>query len=473
MPVISKRSRVTDTTATLIDNIFISTPTLYTSGIFTDYMNHFPIFILINNYFNCDNITATKNKSIKYRAINSHTLDSFREKWLVQDYTPILDNEDYNMAFSDLEKIIYEIFNHTCTIKIRKFSTKQIQKPWISNNLISYIKKRNAYSILWKTNQMTTDYYKTYRNFVTNEIRIAKRQYYEMEFELKKNIKKTWSLINNIVRPGSIFKNKTDSKNSLWWRCVHWGERDCRKNERIFYNSRCNYSKLCRTESNRPFNIPPGFLSRFILLFIYTFSRRGKYDTLVEKQTLLLIYGASISAEDRRRYCITSFGQSYTYVFFYCSFPKGLKVAWVTPIYKSVNRTQISNYRPISILPNFSKIFEKLIYKQLYRYIDKHNIVYKHQYGFRNKKSTTHAILNLLNYLYRHLESNHNVISVYLDFKKAFDCVDHDILLQKLHHYGIRGIANDFFKSYLSDRYQFTRPCKSDSISRFISCGVP
>ena len=105
MPVISKPTRVTDTTATLIDNIFISTPTLYTSGIFTDDMSdHFQIFILINNYFNSDDITATNNKSIKYRAINSHTLESFREKLLVQDFTPILDNEDYNMAFSDLEK---------------------------------------------------------------------------------------------------------------------------------------------------------------------------------------------------------------------------------------------------------------------------------------------------------------------------------------------------------------------------------
>ena len=159
--------------------------------------------------------------------------------------------------------------------------------------------------------------------------------------------------------------------------------------------------------------------------------------------------------------------------FLSCNFPKCLKVARVVPLYKGEDPTDMGNYRPISILPTFSKIFEKVIYIQVYNYIEIHNILHKQQYGFRNKKSTTHAIVNHLSFLYKHLELNHSVVSIYLDFRKAFDCVDHNILLAKLNHYGIRGIANDWFKSYLSNRQQYTRVGDSESNLRHVSRGVP
>ena len=154
-------------------------------------------------------------------------------------------------------------------------------------------------------------------------------------------------------------------------------------------------------------------------------------------------------------------------------FPRCLKVARVTPIYKNDDHSDVNNYRPISVLPTFSKIFEKVIYAQIYAFIEKYNILSKFQYGFRSKKSTVQAITNHLAYVYESLEQNNTVISIFLDFRKAFDCVDHSVLLSKLHYYGIRGIMHDWFRSYLSDREQFTVVGAAESSRRKLLCGVP
>ena len=154
-------------------------------------------------------------------------------------------------------------------------------------------------------------------------------------------------------------------------------------------------------------------------------------------------------------------------------FPQCLKVARITPIYKGGDHSDLGNYRPISILPTFAKIFEKIIYAQLYKYVETKNILNQCQYGFQSRVSTTHAIVNHLSYLYGQLEQNNFVMSIFLDFKKAFDCVDHGILLSKLHHYGIRGIAHSWCQSYLSNRKQYTVVGEAQSSLKPVTCGVP
>ena len=114
----------------------------------------------------------------------------------------------------------------------------------------------------------------------------------------------------------------------------------------------------------------------------------------------------------------------------------------------------MENYRPISVINIFSKVFEKIVYKQLYSYLESKNVLSDSQFGFRHGRGTTKAILKHTRNVYRDLDDSRLHFSVYLDFKKAFDSVDHVVLLGKLYHYGVRGITLDWFRSYLNNRSQ-------------------
>ena len=155
--------------------------------------------------------------------------------------------------------------------------------------------------------------------------------------------------------------------------------------------------------------------------------------------------------------------------------PSKMKLAKVIPIFKSGNNNSFNNYRPISLLPSFSKLLEKAMAKRLVGFLEHFNILYKHQYGFRKKHSTIHPILQLLKFISKSIDkpSKDITIGIFLDLSKAFDTINHKALLSKLNFYGIRGIANNWFKSYLSGRFQYTEvnDIKSNILGSF--CGVP
>ena len=136
-------------------------------------------------------------------------------------------------------------------------------------------------------------------------------------------------------------------------------------------------------------------------------------------------------------------------------FPDDLKIAKVTPIHKADSSSNISNYRPMSVLPCFSKMLERIMYNRLQKYLKDQNILYNKQFGFRTGHSTQHVIAQLVDQIYEAFEKNEYTLGVFIDLCKAFNTVDHSILLRKLELYSITDTNYAWIKSYLSNRLQY------------------
>ena len=152
--------------------------------------------------------------------------------------------------------------------------------------------------------------------------------------------------------------------------------------------------------------------------------------------------------------------------------PLQLKIAKVNPIFKFGNQI-FTNYRPISILPSISKILEKIMYTRLFDFVTKNEILSPHQYGFRPNRSTYMVINDLYCKITDDLDNKHHSLGIFLDLSKAFDTLNHDILLHKLNMYGIRSLANSWIQNYLSNRKQYVAYNNSTSTHNDIVCGMP
>ena len=153
--------------------------------------------------------------------------------------------------------------------------------------------------------------------------------------------------------------------------------------------------------------------------------------------------------------------------------PSKLKIAKVIPLYKTKDPALFSNYRPISLLPFFSKILERLMYNRLYNFLTEHNILSMNQFGFRKNYSTFLALMDLVDSISKNIDEGNYSIGIFLDLSKAFDTINHTILLDKLCRYGIRGVTLNWFKHYLNDRKQFVSYNNTTSASMKVTCGVP
>ena len=155
------------------------------------------------------------------------------------------------------------------------------------------------------------------------------------------------------------------------------------------------------------------------------------------------------------------------------SFPHAMKIAKIIPLHKGDSVLSVTNYRPISLLPIFSKIFERLVYNRLVEFIVKNNILSQNQFGFQKGKSTENAVTSIVSQILKAKERKESSYCIFLDFAKAFDTVNHDILIEKLNFYGVKDKALAWFKSYLSNRAQYTQIGENLSDIGLIKHGVP
>ena len=154
-------------------------------------------------------------------------------------------------------------------------------------------------------------------------------------------------------------------------------------------------------------------------------------------------------------------------------FPDALKISEVIPIHKGGSTEEINNHIPISLLSIFHKIIEKIMHKRLYDFLQEHNILFQNQFGFRKNNSTFFALIENTEKLKETIDNKKYGCGIFIDLRKAFDTVNHEILLKKLEHYGIRGKALIWFRSYLTNRKQYVSLNGECYESKYITCGVP
>ena len=475
IPTITNPTRETDNTCTLIDNILTTNLNNFISGIFKiDLSDHYPIFILYPNYF--QNIQNPPIK-IRYRTVNDYSLGKISEALRIDIRNKLFDSNSTNVDFA--LKLLHERillhYNTYCPIKIKFVSPKSLSKPWITTNIKTYMRQREAYFDLFKHGLVTRREYNSFRNFVTSLIRLSCKNYYQTAFDqIKTDIKKTWQTINQIISSGKKFAKKSIIEKIIANDTAFTSTQDIANILNEHFSTigdkisasiqpyHTNQHPTQRPQSQGTFSfslITPNIIEKIIL------SLKNKHGNINTYTVRVIKYLSDLVAPVITKLLNFSLLSGH--------FPNSLKTACVTPVFKSGDKTEVCNYRPISILSIFSKIFEKVVAYQLYSYLIQTQILTSSQYGFRKGKSTSDALLSTLQYVYDNIDENKIVISFFLDFSKAFDCVDHDILLEKLDGYGVRGTALKFFESYLSNREQYVSLQGTHSTTRYITKGVP
>ena len=466
LPLISKPTRIVDNSATLIDNILMSNPIDVISGlIHCDISDHLPVFSINKSLLN--NGIQNPDYIIKYRLNNETSINKMRDMINNYDFTSTINCDDPDDAIENFSKTIEHIYKVCCPLKSKTISYKQKQKPWISYEIKQNIKKRHKLGLLNKLNRINKQTYTSFRNFVTNQIRKAKQDYYGRLFnDFKGNCRDTWKAINNILKPkrskNSAINNESSADKEL---ANAFNRHFSTIGKRIS-------DTICSDVDFKNYLTDINLVNSFFFAPTTNHDIRAIINSLKNKPNN--IHNLSINILKQLSDILSPIlckliNKSLTNGYF----PKTLKIARVIPLPKVSNPSNNDDYRGISILPLLSKIYEKVSHIQLYKYCIKHNIIFKDQYGFQSRKSTNNAIINQMQYLYKTIDSGNLVFSIFLDFKKAFDCVDHEILLAKLFVYGIRGVAHDWFRSYLSERKQYVNINNSKSELTPITHGVP
>ena len=318
---------------------------------------------------------------------------------------------------------------------------------------------------------------KTYNNILKRNIRQAKILYYQHQFDqYKNNIKKTWGVIKELV-------NRRPMKNILPQYFIV--DREVLTDKHVIANRLHTFFT----------NIGPKLASQIVTdgnssyedflinptLHEFSFNEIGEEDVVnvidkLPSKTSSGVDGISTNLLKDIKYLIS---KPLMLIINQCLetgiFPSKLKIAKVIPILKRSDETIFDNYRPISILSSISKVFERIIFNQIHNYFHVNNLYFCSQYGFRKEHSTELVMLELIDRITQHLDKGTTPINVhvYLDLSKAFDTLDHNIMLHKLKYYGIEGTALRLFESYLNERQQYVDLDGTTSNNNRILTGVP
>ena len=418
----------------IVDNIFtiIFDKELYSGNLLDKITDHLPNFLIIKNIKN-----NHKNKKIKIRHMKNFDHDKYLSDLEELDNFNWLQFEDVDEVFNAYQNKFIEIINKNAPyITLSKKASKKRQKPWITSGILKSIKYKNKLfgKFIKPQEKFWYERYKYHLQMINKLISKSKKSYFRKFLQENQSKSKIiWTKINEIIQSkrrehGDIFIN-SDGK------IISDNKKIANEFNNYYINVAQNFLKNLG-ETNNKFqdylknpNEHNMFLKETDLDEVYkilknldvkkatdTFGIPPKLVTMAAntlKNQIPILFNLSITQE-------------------IC--PDKLKTGQINPVHKFESKTLYSNYRPISILPLFSKVFERLMFNRIYNFVIKHEIIYKNQFGFQNGKSTEHAILDLYTNLLQAIEKHHKTSCIFLDFAKAFDTLNHDILTKILEY---------------------------------------
>ena len=466
-PLINVPTRVTDTSSTCIDLIFTNSLQPIISGTLNcNITDHRAVFSTIPvEHTRLDDLIEIEFRDHSLENINSLLID------LNKDLSTFNLFEDcsINDKIIILDSIIKNVYFRCCPIKTKKISRKKLCSPWITNALLDSIAHKHWLETESARNPALRSHFKRYQITLRNAIDNAKKLYFDKKLSPTNSLRQSWRTINSLIKPRS-------SKNQI--ELIHDGSKITDSNEISdhFNNYFSSVAQVLASDIPQSNVDPLSFLKfnkrsfRFFecdndeIINIFQ-SMKNKKSAIQDIPVFVYKYIAAIIAPILKNLINESVNTGI--------FPNILKIARVIPLHKGGSKKQVKNYRPISILPILSKIFEKVMKSRIVCFFEKFELFSPNQFGFRGNKSTTDAILKFLDEDYSSLESKNMLLSIYLDFSKAFDTIDHHLLCQKLNYYGIRRNVNKWFESYLSSRKQFVAINNCNSETKELSYGVP
>lgn len=455
-------TRETDHSKTILDHVCsnIKNNTFHLAIVETTISDHKQI------YFEIHQLQPENKLKIEYQSINYNKLP---------EELNIMKLGECNGDYDKLEKMLLEAVNK-CKITKTKI-LNPLNKDWINKDVIKAINTRNklGYNYIRRPNDETAkEEYFTEKRRVQRYIQETKSSHYLKLFEhCVSKPRKMWQLINNLNNK----KVKTHTAPAKLVTCT--GEITeiadiCNHFNSFFANigstlaaqiPSSNHTPILNAEKSQSvlfsFNpVLPDEISKIID------NLNPNTSSGLDGITCKVIKSIKLCILDELTKCINE-------CLLRGFFPDSLKIAKVSPIFKSGNRTDAGNYRPISVLPVISKVFEKVIYTQLERYLHSIDFLFNKQYGFRPKSNTLSACIDLTTKIKTEIDHKKIALGIFIDLKKAFDTISHKLLLQKLHSIGVRGTVYKMLQSYLTNRYQIVKIDNIQSSAETIIYGVP
>ena len=469
LPQIIKPTQITPRSQILIDNIFLNEicSNVIAANITTDISDHLTQFVAIPAQ---KQFLENKKQDVYKRNYKNFDYIKFKEDFNKIGWENLfaVDNVDtaYDLFLEEIQKLIDK---HIPFEKVSKRKLKQQNRqPWIGIHLMKTINYKNK---LYKKCQLEPDLalkeklsneYKILKKTIKKDLQLAKDKYYQTFFKgNKNNLIKVWRNIKNLIN----FSSKKTKTNNIITSLYLDGGKVTSNPLEIANQFNNHFATIASKIDQKIIKTKRKFQEYLANLNSKTFSLYPTTPTEVRDYIKNLDIRKSVGPFSIPNHILKEFHNLFSIPIsqiFNMSlesgiFPQKMKIALVTlviPIFKWDDNQDCNNYRPISLLPNISKLSEKIMHTRLSKFSEDNKCLFSKQFGFRNKHSTTHALIDLTETIRKSLDDNEFACGVFLDLKKAFDTVNHKILLKKLEHYGVRGHAIKWLTSYLTGRKQ-------------------